>query len=489
MGGFSYNTARKALAVLSQRNQCRIIPGKGILAEPVPASIRGPADGADSRPPEPEKVWQRLVGQLSADICAGTYRSGDALPSRKELAARYGVCYTTLKRALATLVEKGLLVPRGIRYRVFSITPSQTPTTATVVAVNVFNRLSLFAGRDGRSAELWRTIERLSVRHNFRIKYVSVHHGNPPGTDVRGLLEIGTGLPLLGYLVTTRGMGVENVSLVARLLAAQGTPVAVFNDTFPADTLPEPMRTSRIFRSFTVAITEDCGRAVGDYLLSRGHRKVCFFAEPQESDPLSQPYYSARRYEGISSVLAASGEVNLNVLKAAVPSGAAMYLPEVLSRMDQRHRDILPLLERISRQVPPGERSSGLFEIDNSLRNVLWPAMVERENERRLEELLADRTYTAWVAASDLIALALLSFLQKRAIRVPEDLSLIGFDDSISAFNCDLTSYNFNVPAIAGAMVEHLLKGVRAGGSPVAEIPGYLFERRSSGENRTRGQP
>ncbi|MBD3243378.1 MAG: hypothetical protein GF331_22500, partial [Chitinivibrionales bacterium] len=66
-----------------------------------------------------------------------------------------------------------------------------------------------------------------------------------------------------------------------------------------------------------------------------------------------------------------------------------------------------------------------------------------------LETLTKDRDITAWVAYNDALALQCCDYLLHAGIGVPHRLSIIGFDDSLDAMGRDLTSYNFNLPAIA----------------------------------------
>ncbi|MGE0254367.1 MAG: phosphonate metabolism transcriptional regulator PhnF [Alphaproteobacteria bacterium] len=57
-------------------------------------------------------MWRRIADELSAEIAGGT--GGDRLPTEQTLAARYGVNRHTVRRAIAAMVEAGLVrVERG----------------------------------------------------------------------------------------------------------------------------------------------------------------------------------------------------------------------------------------------------------------------------------------------------------------------------------------------------------------------------------------
>lgn len=60
-------------------------------------------------------LWRQIAEQLRGDIMAGGYDAGAKLPAEKELAARFGVNRHTLRRALASLAEDGLVrADRGL---------------------------------------------------------------------------------------------------------------------------------------------------------------------------------------------------------------------------------------------------------------------------------------------------------------------------------------------------------------------------------------
>jgi GntR family phosphonate transport system transcriptional regulator len=57
-------------------------------------------------------LWQAIAATLQAEIRAGHYRPGDKLPTEAELATRFGVNRHTVRQALASLAEGGLVHSR-----------------------------------------------------------------------------------------------------------------------------------------------------------------------------------------------------------------------------------------------------------------------------------------------------------------------------------------------------------------------------------------
>ncbi|MDK2896027.1 MAG: GntR family transcriptional regulator, N-acetylglucosamine utilization regulator [Candidatus Atribacteria bacterium] len=70
--------------------------------------------------PKPEEIseennlplYQQLKNILKGQILNGTFRVGDQIPSESELCARYGVSRITVRQAIASLVQEGLLYRR-----------------------------------------------------------------------------------------------------------------------------------------------------------------------------------------------------------------------------------------------------------------------------------------------------------------------------------------------------------------------------------------
>jgi DNA-binding LacI/PurR family transcriptional regulator len=71
-------------------------------------------------------------------------------------------------------------------------------------------------------------------------------------------------------------------------------------------------------------------------------------------------------------------------------------------------------------------------------------------------------------------------------MRVPGDVSVVGFDDMPEAARCGLTSYNFDSPACARAMLNHILQPPRGPtalrGRSIVRVPGRLSVRLTVGK-------
>jgi GntR family transcriptional regulator len=74
----------------------------GVTDAPTPASIR-----AD----HPEPLWIQAVNLIKDQLGSGALKPGSRLPPERELCERLGISRVTLRKALSTLVEEGILSP------------------------------------------------------------------------------------------------------------------------------------------------------------------------------------------------------------------------------------------------------------------------------------------------------------------------------------------------------------------------------------------
>ena len=92
---------------------------------------------------------------------------------------------------------------------------------------------------------------------------------------------------------------------------------------------------------------------------------------------------------------------------------------------------------------------------------------------RSMNELLAlPEPPTAILAANDLMALQVLDCILKAGYRVPEDFSVVGFDDiPIASHSCiQLTTVNIQAPKCAELVIDnllHLIEGMRSSAEPL----------------------
>jgi GntR family phosphonate transport system transcriptional regulator len=158
-------------------------------------------------PPKPTALWRSIADELRAGIAAGVYPEGARLPTEAALSARFGVNRHTIRRALASLVEEGLVHTRRGAGAFVAARPTDYPIGRRVR----FHRNLAAAGRmPGRR------ILNLETR--------------PAAPDEAEALALGPGAP---------------VHCCDGLSFSDGLPIAVFRSVFPAEGmagLPEALR-------------------------------------------------------------------------------------------------------------------------------------------------------------------------------------------------------------------------------------------------------
>ncbi len=108
---------------------------------------------------------------------------------------------------------------------------------------------------------------------------------------------------------------------------------------------------------------------------------------------------------------------------------------------------------------------------------------------RSLAETILDMDVTAVVCANDYLAMDLWYFAEERGIRIPDQLSITGMDNTIAGYCRGLTSVDGCFENVGRASIEALIDLVR--GRSVADasriVPVQLLERTSAAEVRSYG--
>lgn len=147
-----------------------------------------------------DRIWSAIAATLTDEIGAGHYRPGDKLPTEAQLSARFGVNRHTVRHALATLAERGLVHSR----RGAGVFVAQRPTDYPLGRRVRFHQNVLAAGQTPS-----RRISRSETR--------------PCDAEEARALRLRPGDPV---------HVVEGVSL------ADAQPIAAFRSVFPAARFP-----------------------------------------------------------------------------------------------------------------------------------------------------------------------------------------------------------------------------------------------------------
>lgn len=157
--------------------------------------------------PTDRPVYVRLKDTIRAGIAAGSWSTGDAIPSERELCAAYGISRMTTRHAISDLVHEGVLTRHQGR--------------GTFVAAPRFAQRLRFL--TGFSADM-------AARGIVASSRVLERRQAPAPEDIAAELAVGSGTPLVFIerirLADGRPVGIERAWLSVRapdaLLAAPG---------------------------------------------------------------------------------------------------------------------------------------------------------------------------------------------------------------------------------------------------------------------------
>jgi DNA-binding LacI/PurR family transcriptional regulator/DNA-binding transcriptional regulator YhcF (GntR family) len=461
-------TMWKAVARLRAEGVLSSLPRAQVFVAP-----RAPRADAPLRPSAPPRLppaarprWEELRDRIEADLLALRFPGPQPLPSLKELCAEYEAGRLTVGRALRSLAEEGWLSRTGRRFSPVHARARRAQSSVVFLAEQPGG--DVLTDLTPRSLELWRVLEERCHARDVRlvVRSVSDYLGARPQRDEPGVL---------GYVV--RNLDVDPV-MAERLLgrlAESGLPVGLVDEVGLASQLEWPRRSSRI-RTFAIAHSDRAGRQVGERLLQLGHRRIALFS------PYEHRAWSRNRLSGIVNAFARAGEAVPYVV-SAFPDDTASLRRAVTGAPG--YAALARRIEGFRARLDPAHRPAepGALARDPVFRTFALEAVAGRVRPL-FEQALAAGRATAWVGANDSVALAAMRFLRHSGLRVGAEVAVVGFDDTLEALREGLASYDFNLPALASALLDHVLGWRTRPGrdhGPVLEIPGSLVERESLG--------
>ena len=458
-------TMWKAVGILSREGLLQTVPERRVLVARSGTRVPERAE-APRLPPPARPRWLDLRDEIAHDLLALRFSTATTLPSTKELCARYGVGRLTLGRALRALVEDGCLEREGHGFR-----PRQSrarPREATVVFLAEQPGGDVLTDLAPRSLALWRALEERCRGHGLRLRA-------RPAEEHLASARRGTADPpeVIGYVVRNLDLAPALAERLLSRLAALDRPVALVDEVGVPSEREWARRNSR-FRAFAIAHSGQAGRDVGERLLDLGHRRVAVFS------PFGEATWSRNRLQGLAEALRdAPGGGSLELVSSDFPDDDA--LRNAIARAPG-YRALLGRTDRFRRALDPGRpAASGTALPDPALQAFASDAVCGRLRPL-FERALAEGRATAWVGVNDTVALAALRFLREAGLSVPRDVAVVGFDNTAEALRGGLASYDFNLAALADALVEHVVGWRTRSGrdrAPVVEVPGSLVERRS----------
>jgi DNA-binding LacI/PurR family transcriptional regulator len=227
-----------------------------------------------------------------------------------------------------------------------------------------------------------------------------------------------------------------------------------------------------LLRGFSIASLR-AGYDIGRFLLNRGHRKIAFVSADHGTQ------WSVERLRGTENAFAAAGfgDGVVRYARTVVPSKQdidAIDIKGECDTIDDLITDIRLKSVRFSRSL----KTIDIFNLTVSMRReeavygIIGPWF---------DEISADRTITALVAATDELGIMALDHYAHKGISIPGRMAVIGFDDTPLAHDYSLSSYNFNFAGIARTALTYILNPRHEMfRESTIECDGIIMERRST---------
>jgi DNA-binding LacI/PurR family transcriptional regulator len=293
------------------------------------------------------------------------------------------------------------------------------------------------------------------------------------GRRIRSIATLKTHAPILGCILWCAAIDQDAVNSLIRQAGAIGLPVSALDDS--GELRWDALRLPPLVRAVSQHPNARAGCDAGRFLSRLGHSQVAYISH------VSQAGWSVQRLQGLRQVIEDPG-IGGRVQEFGLPGTVQGDF------IDPVHRSrVLRLITSNAPGEPVSGGATSLRELtDHYVDELIESNTVARMIEPHLDNALACPEITAWVASCDAVAVVARAFLQRRGVKIPGRLSILGFDDAFEAFVARITSYNFNGQAAAVATLEHVLAARRPKGDAGAmEIGGYVTERATTGRAKT----
>jgi DNA-binding LacI/PurR family transcriptional regulator/DNA-binding transcriptional regulator YhcF (GntR family) len=474
--GVSLVTMWKSVQRLKEAGTIRSAQRGGLIFT---YSISSDSSRVDS--PDANALWQRTAVRIKGDILNRAIAPGMKIPSCKELQRRYSISHPTLRKALRSLEKQGIINSCGRGYQIPRLRQASNAKRIVLMTARQparyasTNELSLgFLGPTHlRQLELECTEAGILLDTYYYF----------PKSDSLIFCSTQDNLPTtlindentLGYIWLITGVETTldiDVDQIADLLSSFRKPLAVLAETSEATPLGRLLKTQKT-KVFCITFNSKPAEAVARYLLDLNHRRVAYIS-PYHSNSWSQA-----RLAGLQSTFRTAGIAQgVTAFLLHECSSSAEYLR--FGSLHGGRESLQARIEEWRREAP----DFFVTKITERLDQTLQQAFMQRETERQLypffERALADHEITAWVTANDFVACMAQEFLLHKKVRIPREISIISFDDSIEATIHQITSYDFNVSACISAMLSHILD-LRSSTRTLVEMDGWIVSRRSTG--------
>jgi DNA-binding LacI/PurR family transcriptional regulator/DNA-binding transcriptional regulator YhcF (GntR family) len=463
------------------------------------------------QPDDAREPWEWKRKLLERDIVSGAFGLRGTLPRQKELQARYGVCFRTMKKILQSMEADEVVASKGKGYALPGTSSlSARQRVVFITCTGHFLLVSALNKEKNRVANLFENECRLMGIH---MDIVEIDYFDS-GATRRAVSHLADSDSILGYILDHWG-GSEvfqraNMDVLTRLVQF-GKPVAILDETGSFD-LPPKFRSNHLAQVYKIE-GKRAGERIARFLLGLGHRKAIYISSHHFA------MWSRDRYDGIAaqySRAGIAGGVELVSAGSRDELGRAFSLSGLddselkrwiaIGRTPSQARDLWnywvvrreqePVEIHAGKKAEAGLRKNlacmgsmlrlGLDDdfleiVGNGANRAIEMKILSITLRPLFEQALQNREATVWICANDAIAMRAVEFLREHRIRVPHDLSVTGFDNEPeNALKQGLTTLDFNALGFVRRMLYFIMRPPRPRGpcrhTPI-EVEGMIMQR------------
>jgi DNA-binding LacI/PurR family transcriptional regulator/DNA-binding FadR family transcriptional regulator len=505
MAGVSKGSMWKAIDLIKKQGLVTTRYGSGIFAG------AEETNRAIERPPIKIHTWESKRRLFEQDLFKGIFIPGKPLPTVGELQARYGVSFRTMRKILKALADDHIL--NAIRKK-FIVPAMQNKPYLNSVCMLWEGGNYAVKSRPYREGRIIESFQKECTVFDCSLAFLGFELDARPAVEtLKPLLRKNE--KAIGYIIRPithedSASMVKYIDLLLRL-SLENKPIAIL-DELGIFSLPQPLASNRLIKVFRIADIS-AGAAVGRTLLRLGHKRVAYFSHFQSH------VWSSRRSQGLVAEfekVGFGGSVSIYTMEDPADLVTTLLLPQGLTTQEQDSvfpglrtnaldgpaikarfgfldpvikecRDAIQNLNTNVRELATTSRKKMHgkvydFMMDHGM-DFIQSDMMEILYRSLFEKAIADQSYSAWIAANDEIAVYALRFLKNRKKRVPEDVSVVGFDGDPIGFENGITSFDFDFYNIARQMlsfIAHPLRTTTFTKKSIVEMPGCLLHRAST---------
>jgi DNA-binding transcriptional regulator YhcF (GntR family)/DNA-binding LacI/PurR family transcriptional regulator len=457
------------VSILTMWKAVRKLGGQGIVAVRHGSGIfRGPS--LPKKPPSDNPrtpKWQSLRSRMMREIAYGNLHNREFIPSFKELSRGYGCAYRPLRRALGELERDGILTPHKRTYRIRRFCASHATISIVFMYDKGIETRYEWRGYRHRIDEFIRVLETECVTRNIRLETRTIDNGiidlRPlRSTDAQGLLVWGAGgAPL-----------VSHCDALLPEFQRFGRPIVLFDDIGGME-IPEAFAgIKNLYR----AVVDDfeAGRQVAGFLLDSGHRHAAFFSNHHDAE------WSRNRLGGMQSIYAMLDSASASCT-AYVDSFFAARTSLRAYPFKAQTRALNAISEAAVKTLTSGFDRQRVYLVTQELRQYYEMRFAMNS---LLKQAMVRPEISAWVCADDDIAVhAVLPFLARHRIKVPNKVSVLSFNNSVEiAWQAGVSSYDFALSKLALRIIDVLLNPESHDPKVLLESKGMVVERGTTGK-------